>query len=295
MGPLLFLIYINDLPSCLNSGHCVLFADDTTFSVQNVDYRTLETSAGEMQSTANDWFKGNNLVLNVDKTQQMVFSLRDVPDQTFPQDSVRFLGVHLDQKLKWDSHIEYLLGKMKSGIFVLRNLKDTVSDDVLRMTYYAVIHSLLSYAIVAWGHAAECYRVFSLQRRAIRILSNLGYRDDCRGGFISLNILTFPSIYILETLLFVRNNIDMYPTNLHIHSLDTRGKELLTIPALRLSKSQNGPNYLGIKFFNKLPPEVRHLEPKQFKRWVHGFLARHPFYSVAEFLNTKLECDLKRL
>lgn len=198
LGPLLFLIYINDFPNSNEHSRNILFADDTTISVRNKDIEQLSEVACEAESRAEKWFKANKLTLNRSKTAHMIFSLRDktghgVPD---PQGSTKFLGVYLDDKLTWQIHIENLSKKLSKNIFILRNLANEVGKNALKNAYFALCHSLLSYAVLAWGQASNLARIFALQRRAIRIISGLNYRDDCREKFRNLKILTLPSIYM---------------------------------------------------------------------------------------------------
>ena len=200
--------------------------------------------------------------------------------------SVRFLGVLLDSKLTWEAHIESVCKKLKSNIFALRGLAGVVTGDVLRTAYFALVHSLLTYAVLVWGHAADWGRVFALQRRAVRIVAGLGYRDDCVNSFVELGILTFPNLYILENVLYVKNNLDRYPTNSSFHNYDTRHGADLATPWMRVGRCRNGPNILAVHFFNRLPGNVRDLELKTFKRVVKGFLLHKPFYSTQEYLTS---------
>lgn len=85
-------------------------------------------------------------------------------------------------KLQWGKNIDILIRKLSKGLYILRNLSQCVSADVLRIEYFAVFHPHLTYAILAWGHLAEVRRTFGLQRKGARILTSMGYRDNCRDG-----------------------------------------------------------------------------------------------------------------
>lgn len=143
-----------------------------------------------------------------------------------------------------------------------------------------MIHYLLSYAAVAWGHAAD--RVFSLQIRAIRIIYLLDYIGLQR-RLQGLNILTFPNIFRLETLSYVRNDIGLYPNMYFSYSLianaRTRG---LAIPLWHLKKAKTFQIIWG-QIFYILSSEVGDIEPRHFRQWVQNYLFKNPFYSVLEF------------
>lgn len=288
LGPLLFLIFINDLPFGENTVNYILFADDTTVCSTAVDLNDVVTRSREAQSKAEKWFNSNELFLNKSKTQNMVFTLRDVENDVVSQNSVKFLGVHLDPKLKWEEHMNYLSKRLSSNLFVLRNLANCVSTDTLRTAYFALCHSNISYAVLAWGHAADCHRIFNLQRKAIRILDALKYRDDCKKSFINHGILTFPSIYILENLLYMKKNLASYDTHDSVHNHCTRNKDKLVVKYCRLKRCQNGPNYWAIKFFNKLPQKIKDLPLQHFKQRIKKFLISKAFYSYNEYLTCNI-------
>ena len=195
------------------------------------------------------------------------------------------MGVQLDPELLWDAHVGSVTARLAKSLFVMRSLLGSVSLNTLRTAYFSLFHSTMAYAILAWGHAAQSKRVFGLQRRAIRLMCGLGYRDDCRDGFASLGILTFPSVYILECLLYLKKNEQQYKSNGDVHFYHTRYRDDLVTGYCRLRRCQDGPRSLAIKFFNRLPNNVRSLPLKRFKTRVREFLIENSFYSFDEYFN----------
>ena len=82
---------------------------------------------------------------------------------------------------------------------------------VLRAAYFVLVHCHLEYALLAWGHMSTCDRLFKSQRRAIRVVANLAYREDCRSYFRSLGILTVPSMFIFKCLECIKDRTELYP------------------------------------------------------------------------------------
>ncbi|XP_045477601.1 uncharacterized protein LOC123682843 [Harmonia axyridis] len=244
----------------------------------------VEESADEAELRARDWFSANKLLLNTNKTQEIWFALRSLNGRPNP-DSVKFLGIRLDQKLKWDCHIEEVCGKLRSTVFLLRNLSECVSIKTLLTAYHALFHSVMSYGIMAWGEAATSSRVFALQRKAVRIIAGLGYRDDCRGTFRKLEVLTFPSVFILSSLTHIKKNERNFLCHGDIHDHLTRGRSDLVAAHCRLTKSQKRPEYIAIKLFNRLPMGIRQLPLHKFKKTVKKHLANAAVYSTEEYLN----------
>ncbi|VEN33714.1 unnamed protein product [Callosobruchus maculatus] len=168
-------------------------------------------------------------------------------------------------------------------VYVLRGLYFCVSADILRTAYFSIFHTHLSYAILSWGHSAGMLRVFGLQRKAVRIISSLRCRDDCRAMYVKLRLLTVPSVYILECLMYVRQNIGLYQTHENIHTYNTRVRKNLIPAYWRLGRCQDGPGYWSIKFFNALPGEIKVLPEKVFKVRVKTYLLKTPFTPLMNF------------
>lgn len=286
LGPLLFIIYINDFPLCNSDSKDLLFADDTAVSVVGGNLQDLVIQAGEAESRAEHWFRSNKLSLNLAKTVHVIFGLRDLSGHGVPDlhDSTKFLGVNVDNKLTWESHIDSLSSRLCKSVFALRNLANEVDSDCLKTAYFALCHSQIAYAILVWGKAAKWHRIFALQRRAVRILGGLGYRDDCRNVFVKLGILTMPSLFIFELLKYAKKNI---PAVSHVSSYNTRKKDLLRVPFVRLSKSQKNINILAPKYYNLLPTRIKCLDERSFLKEIKSFLMVNSFYSYDEFLNFK--------
>jgi hypothetical protein len=132
------------------------------------------------------WFTANKLVVNKDKTQSIIFSLREIGENS---KTIKLLGIHLDTKMTWEAHADHLLKTISKKLFVLRQLRSEVNVKTLLTAYHALVHSNITYAILVWGHSTHLCKVFNQQRKCIRVLGGLGYRDDCRDMFKTLKIL----------------------------------------------------------------------------------------------------------
>lgn len=282
LGPLLFLIYINDLPINVTA-KCTLFADDTTITSIGCSLGSTILASESALRQAGEWFRANRLLLNTGKTKEIVCSLRDINgiDQT-PE--AMFLGVTLDLGLHWGAHIDQVAKKLTKTVYIIRNLSACVSPTVLVTAYYALFQSHISYAVLAWGHSAGVRRLFGIQRRVVRVMAGLGYMDDCRAAFTSFGILTVPAIYIFENLCFARR-AEHLQTHMGVHSYDTRNKNNLIPLYWRLKGCQDGPGYWAINFFNILPESIRGLPYSSFCRQLREILVKNAFYSFDEFLS----------
>ena len=281
LGPLLFLLFINDFPDALSPEDTLLYADDTTiFSAGASSDEALLARAG-MMDVAKGWFDANRLTLNEAKTEQLTFTLRNTSEY---QQSTNFLGVVLDTQLVWHTHCDALRRRLSSAAFALRRLSESVSENVLRVAYYGMFQAHLTYGLLSWGHSAVSDRVFGIQRRVIRFMDGRGYQEDCRSSFVRLRLLTLPSLYIYECLKYLTSHMDEYHHHCAIHGYNTRKNNNIRHNSLRLKRSRNGGNYFGIKFYNCIGSRIRELPRQKFLGYLKAYLVEGAFFSIAEFM-----------
>jgi len=197
----------------------------------------------------------------------------------------KFLGININNTLTWLTHIEKIVPKLCSACFAMRSVKPFVSQQTLRIIYFSYFHSIISYGLIFWGHSSHSVRVFSLQKRIIRIMTGSGSRDSYRTLFICLKILPIPSLYIFLLLRFVIKNKDLFTTNNEIHKIDTRQRNNLHLPSVSLKKFQTGVFYMGIKIYNSLPLHIKEdtSNINKFLSLLKNFLSENSFYSLGDF------------
>ena len=161
LGPLLFLLFCNDLHLNLTYLSCIQFTDDTTLYYTHKNQRVLQACIEHDLSKLYDWFGANSLTLNINKTNLLLFDYRKYDKTEFsvlvngttlnPVKSAKFLGVILDDKLTWKEHVEQLKVKLKRSLGMIHRGKNLLNCHGLKMLYYAQFYSHLSYCIVIWG------------------------------------------------------------------------------------------------------------------------------------------------
>ena len=139
------------------------------------------------------------------------------------------------------------------------------------------------YGIIFGGNSSYSKKIFSLQKRIIRIIVGAHPGTSCRRLFKKLEILTVRSQYIYSLMSFFIGNQEKFQTNSSVHNINTRNKHHLHRPVANLSCFQKGASYYGIRIFNSLPQNITNLknEKTQFKVALK-FLNAHSFYSVDE-------------
>jgi hypothetical protein len=300
LGPLLFLIYINDLPSLSRKdSNIVLYADDTTIIYTNSNKTNYILQISSLLADLNNWFQSNLLNLNLNKTNYLEFNAtkRQEEDTQLKCANIsiptithtKFLGLIIDNTLSWNSHIDSLIRKMSSFCYALSQIKHSVPNETLKLIYCAHIHSIMSYGLIFWGTSPLANKVFILQKKIIRIITNTNNRSSCKQHFKNLRIMTLYSQYIFSIIMFTTNNKHLFSSNSEIHKYDTRSNNLLHPPLTNLTKCKKGPYINGIKIYNHLPQQLKRLEqnPNHFAVALKRFLYYHSFYSINEYLEYK--------
>ena len=178
LGPLLFLIYINDLPLASKSAAAILFADDTNTLYTGKNYHELVVNVSIDLKILSDWFKCNKLALNETKTNLMIFHRKNnkppenltVTLNGITLDRVvttKFLGVLIQENLLWENHIEYVGNKISVSTAILARLKHYIPKNILLIIYNSLCLSHISYALSVWGNSSptSLKRLNVLQKR----------------------------------------------------------------------------------------------------------------------------------
>jgi hypothetical protein len=293
LGPVLFILFINDLPNYLQE-YCqtLLYADDTILLLNQRNLETLNINSYIALNMAQQYCQDNDLILNENKTKQIFFSNRNTTDGGLPNifvyEETNYLGIILDEKLSWSVHIKSLCKKLSSAVYMIKRIKQITDLKTTKTVYFAIVNSLLLYGISVWGNTSDTNirKILVIQKRAIRALAGLRPRESCRQAFINLNIPTVVALYIKEVILFIFKQNK--PNLKHVHNHSTRNGTDYSLPAHRLHLFENKPSYIGRKFYNNLPEELKHFDTiNTFKNKLNNWLVSNPFYSTTEFLNWK--------
>jgi hypothetical protein len=110
--------------------------------------------------------------------------------------NIKFLGLHIDKMLSWKLHIDKLVTKMSSACYAIRTVKGIMSQETLKMIYFAYVNSIMEYGIIFWGDSPNSINIFRVQKQIIRVIVNVKTRDSCRDLFKNLKILPMYSQYI---------------------------------------------------------------------------------------------------
>jgi hypothetical protein len=293
LDPLLFLLYINDLPQITQeNSKMIIYADDTSIIITNPNPSNFENIVNRIFEDINRWLNSNLLSLIFDKTHYMQFRNKNSSPidlnighenkRITKTSSTKFLGLSLENTLSWKIHIDMIVPKLSSANFAIRTLKPFLPQDTLSMIYYLYFYSIMIYGLIFWGNSHYSIIIF---RRALRVIMGLRSGDSCREHFKKLKIHPLQSQYIQLLLLFVVDSKRYFKENSDIHNINTRTKSNQHQLIANLSTYQKGAYYSRIKVYSSLPTQIKDLSAcrKQFGYALKSFLYSHTFYTLDEY------------
>ena len=283
LGPLLFIIYINDIHLASSKFTAILYADDTTLinSLCSFHYdsdSTTENLSANINFELNkvqSWLVANKLSLNVSKTRYMIFH--------FPQRKLNlninlsidnilierttqfdFLGLMIHENLNWNAHINKISNKLSRIIGTLKRLHNYLPTQGLLLIYNSLFLPHLNYSILAWGHS--CDRVIKLQKKAIRLVSSSSYFAHTEPIFKQLKLLKVQDLLQLKALKFYyrynQNQLPRYFDNMftplpvtHMH--DTRHRDLPRYPLPKRASTKNCIRYYIPVILKEMPQNIK--------------------------------------
>jgi exonuclease III len=274
LGPILFLLYINDLPN-ITENQIRLFADDTTLFIKNKNPHDLMQKLQNEFSKLEKWCIDNRLKINKQKTKFSIFCRKNkfIPDTLNSMrlndiniersSHVKYLGIVVDEKLNWRQHIEELEKNLVKTVKSFRLIRNYLPNRVKLKIYYAYIHSKIKYGISLYGTAGKTLlnKIQVLQNRAIKTLFNLDHFTPTRYLLQNYNLLSVKDLYKFTVAHFVHQQRtqslplvfrDFFQINTTNVGRETRQSNLLRIPKMNTEQAKHSIKYTGTKIWNEL-------------------------------------------
>lgn len=295
LGPLLFIIYTNDLPNSLTHTSAIIFADDTTIYTKSKNIASLYENANYDLKSLHDWFKTNKLSLNVSKTNYMLFAnstktqadsdihkIQIGTDEIMPKKSVKFLGITIDDRLNWHDHIVSVKNKMSRTLYNLKMIKNILPKYVLKTLYTTLLQPYMDYGILLWGATNQCHlnKLNVIQKKAIRTITNSNYNEHTAPLFKDLNLLRLNDLYKLNVGKFMykmtHNKLPLpikhtFIQNQEMHNHNTR--QGVHIKYRRTKIASNQISHKGPEVWLNIPADIQTAKTiNQFKSKYKKFL-----------------------
>ena len=289
LGPLLFLLYINDFSKCSNVFDFHIFADDTNLFYSNSNLAELESIVNYNLKMVSDWLTANKVSLNIDKTNFIIFhppqkvkghlvkltiDKREIAQEKF----IKYLGLIIDSHLSWKYHILHISKKIKRCIGILSKIRYSVTDVVLVQLYYSLIYPFLTYSLITWGttYQTTLLPLITLQKRAVRIITFSEYNCHSSPLFRKLKLLKVSDLLYLYCALFMydyySNRLplifnDFFMSINKVHQYQTRlaSKISYYLPKARTNYGKFNIRFSGVKVWNSIEDSLKSKSRTCFK------------------------------
>jgi len=276
LGPLLFLIYINDLHKAMHFSVVHHFADDTNLLVSNYSIKKIQKQVNLDLKALCRWLRANKISLNASKTEMLIFrhpnkkfdfnlKIKLGGKKIIPSLYVKYLGIYIDCHLNWKYQVNELSTKLSRAIGMLAKIRHYVCHQTLTMIYHGIFSSLLLYGSQIWGQLNQPVLTLSrIQNKALRIINFESTRSSTNILYHECKIMKLEDNIQLSNFLFAHDNFtknipSVLRNNLHLvdeyHSIGTRiiDFKFFTVPVVRTSVfGLNSIKYKSIAFWNHL-------------------------------------------
>ena len=313
LGPILFLLYINDIHKS-TSLSVLCFADDTTVSISSNNTRELYNKINLELHSISEWLRANKLCLNTKKTKYIIFRpcinyrLADnyhvqIDDQNIERignnqstKTFKFLGLNIDETISWKTHIGLLCNKISRSNYIINKVKNILPNSSLRLLYQSLIQCHVNYGLEVWGSSSSTDRLFKRLKKSIRIINRKSYNFHTEPVFKKCNTLTVKDQYQLKVATFMiqmkHHKLPNSFQKLHANYFSPTGRPTRQINVAKQTRARTRyssllPYHTFPKIWNELAPSFRLIEStNKFKRVLRAHLL--------DKYKTNVRCDNRR-
>ena len=277
LGPVLFLLYVNDIYLVSEKLTFIMYADDTNAFMKGQELNQVLCDINQELLKVSCWFQSNQLSLNVKKTHYMIFS--NCKEKTLPVVNIngcelekvnctKFLGVKIDNKLSWKEHIGDVKNKLMKSIGIMYKMRNVLTRKWRMNLYKSIVLPHITYCNIVWASTFKSYlmELFITQKKALKLALKLPIETPTSCVFSEANVLTLFAInkFFISVFMYKRNN-GLLPSNYEfyciqnreIHSYNTRSKAMYRVPKARTEKYKFSIYCSGPRLWNALPENAK--------------------------------------
>lgn len=296
LGPLLFLLYINDIVNSSSILSFRIFADDANIFYADNDPKKLELVMNNELIKVFQYCGINKLSINMEKTKYMLITpsrkkqIHVNIHNIERKNCIKYLGIYLDEHLNWKSQIANVNNKITKNIGIFYKLRYCLDLHMLKQLYYTLIYPYLSYGAMSWGNTykTNLTKIYAKQNKCVRSIFFANHMESSNKYFKILDILQFDNIVSLKIATFT-NKLLNEPSNMplvfqdllipisNVHSYNTRysTRDNFYRPNVRTNYGKFTFNYTASKLWNSVPTNLKHLSASNFKRQYKRLLLFH--------------------
>lgn len=296
LGPILFLIYINQLGKLDINGKCISYADDTVLVFEADSWSNAYNKAEIGLQYIQNWLNMSLLSLNVTKTKYLTFSLTVTDQPSISElyihkncpklnncgcpsisktNCIKYLGVWVDQYLRWNEHTEHLSKRLRGLIYKFYQLRDILDNKNLIMVYGSLAESLIKYCITVWGglYKNSLHNLQVIQNYILKIIFKKQRSYPTKMLYEETGLFNIKGIYAYQCALWVYKN-DLLSVTSTSYQTRSAQRQSVQVPLVKKSHIQRFVFFYGPKIYNLLPPEIKNIKNSNaFKKQLKLFIS----------------------
>ena len=274
LGPLLFLIYINDLCNSSNFFKFVMYADDTSLLASSKNINELLSLSNHELRKIMSWFTSNELIVNKNKTKFMIFNRNKslpsfLPPICIANSSIeriysfKFLGLILEVDLKFKKHVTDIARKVSKFVPLIYRTRDVLNRSMLLHLYSGLIYPNLIYCISVWGSSNDnvIKPLQVIQNKIIRAICGADRLSSSTPLYSSLKLFNIRSIYKYMACNYVHKSLmkseGEFSLQRHPHNTRQAQNMMLSVPFTRYSQTMQSILFSGPRIYNSLPITIK--------------------------------------
>ena len=308
LGPLFFIIYVNDLATVSRYFHTIMYADDstlmTTINAMESSKNTVSNNINKELQKFDIWLRANKLSLNCRKSKAMIFHMPNkrivYPDIIINNtkieyvNSFNYLGIHISKDLGWKTHIDFVSKKISKAAGILNRLKHFLPQSILLNIYNSLIVPHLNYGAMIWEKC--CDKLFKIQKYAIRSITSSKYNAHTTPLFKKLGLLKCKDICALHGFKFCyRLERGLLPTYFYsgifqkrsqIHNYFSRYNNMYILPLVKHEYAKQSVSFKIAKLFNSMETNIKE------KIYTHGIIGYKLYVKKSIIQSYVIECSI---
>ena len=294
LGPLLFIIFINDLSSAVTHSITHHFADDTNLLYVSDSLKKINSCINHDLKLITTWLRANKIALNASKTEIVLFrskfqtikkhlNFRISGQRIEPKQQVKYLGIILDEHLNWETHVNILKSKLNRATGMLAKIRHYVSLETLKNIYYSIFHSHLIYGCQIWGQVPN-QNLNITQNKALRVICFKHPRANSNALYFALKIPRYQDYVEILNCFFVHEYIKNLLPNAfreiityveHRYNTRSTSQKHMKLPRVKTTKyGLKSITYCAINLWNKLITKniiSENMNRNELKRLIYEF------------------------
>ena len=301
LGPILFICFMNDMPKNFNNCKIISYADDTQIMISAKSSKQIKKKLESLICAAQKWYTENSLLNNATKTEVMLISRRKKNKEKFDinvfdegkmktlklKESIKLLGVHLDEELNWNRQINEVNKKARNAVRNLQRVNLLLPQKSRMLLYNSLVATHFNYADTVWGgcNIKNKNKLQRTQNAAVKSMMGMKKDEPSEEALKKANLLPLEEKRNIHEAVYIHKGLNgklpktitkQYQEQLSLKQNRSAERRILIIPKHKTEHFKSSPLYRTVKTWNAIPPQIKEAEISTFKQkyqtYIHTYV-----------------------